>query len=350
MILADTTLTRKSTAMDLSVDLLAEVDDEAILATDGSIEGLFSALSTRPGRPSVFLRDEFSGLLEMMARKDYYAGMGETLTKLYDGKFQKKILRRETIEVKEPVLILFAGGIKDRILSQLTYEHVASGFMPRFLFITAESDPSKVRPLGPPTEQSTKTRDKLMDRLRLIHNHYARLAVMTVNGREFQVEKKWDAKLTPEAWSWYNKIEHSMMSTALKSPTPELMTPTFDRMCKSGLKVAVLLAAADRLEDEVVVTVQDLVRAFAYIEEWRGYTMEVMNNVGKTASENMMSRIIKSLKAREVMLRSEIMNNFHLTARDADVVFSTLEQRGLINREKHGKTERISITVGGHSG
>src|SRR5579862_7181105 len=82
LLLADTTLTRKSTALDLAVDMLTEVDPSLIMATDGSIEGMFTALSLRPGQPSIFLRDEFSGLIEMMTKRDYYAGMGEALTKM----------------------------------------------------------------------------------------------------------------------------------------------------------------------------------------------------------------------------------------------------------------------------
>src|SRR6185295_16082845 len=125
MILADTTLTRKSTAMDLVMDLLLEIDTDCVLATDGSIEGLMTSLSMRPGRASIFLRDEFSGLLDAMVRKDYYAGMAETFTKLYDGKFQKRILRKDIIEVKDPVLIFFAGGIKNKTMSLVTHEQVS---------------------------------------------------------------------------------------------------------------------------------------------------------------------------------------------------------------------------------
>ena len=140
MILADTTLTRKSTAMDISVDLLAEIDSDLIMATDGSIEGLLQGLSLRPSKPSIFLRDEFTGLLDSMTKKDYMSGMPELLTKLYDGKLQKRMLRKEIIEVKDPRLIIFAGGIRSKTQQLLTLEHVSSGFMPRFVFLTAESD------------------------------------------------------------------------------------------------------------------------------------------------------------------------------------------------------------------
>jgi DNA-binding MarR family transcriptional regulator len=63
-----------------------------------------------------------------------------------------------------------------------------------------------------------------------------------------------------------------------------------------------------------------------------------------------MARILKALRVRDTMLRSELMNNYHLSAKDADVLFSTLEQRGLIDRQKHGKTERISLTAVGGTG
>jgi hypothetical protein len=110
----------------------------------------------------------------MMTKKDYYAGMAETLTKLYDGKYQKRILRSAVIEVKEPVLIILAGGIRDRILSLLQYEHVASGFLPRFVFITAESDLSRVRPLGPPTDITLAGRQEIINQLSEFHSFYSR--------------------------------------------------------------------------------------------------------------------------------------------------------------------------------
>src|SRR5688500_8562350 len=106
MILADTTLTRKTTAMDMAMSLLREVDDDVILATDGTVEGLMQAISTRPGRPGIFWKDEFSGLLEAMRKKDYMASMAETLTNLYDHKYQKRQLRKEVIELREPVLLM----------------------------------------------------------------------------------------------------------------------------------------------------------------------------------------------------------------------------------------------------
>lgn len=339
MILADTTLTRKSTAMDLAMDFLIEIDTDVVLATDGSIEGLMTGLSTRPNRPSIFLRDEFSGLLEAVQKKDYYAGMLETLTKLYDGKYQKKILRKESIEVADPRLIIFAGGIRERILQLLSFDHVSSGFMPRFLFITAESDVNKLRPLGPPTEKSLQGRSDLMNHCWAIYKHYHQLSddPLSVN---FSTE----AKLEDDAWVYYNATEARMLDIALQSNMPDLLTPTFDRMCKSGLKLA-LLIAAERMDGHIVVSKQDLVQAFYYIEQWKVHALNVISGIGTTTEERLLERVYGFVLSNPGTTRSRVMQQFKLNARNMDNVVITLEQRQLITRQREGKGERYTAML-----
>ncbi len=337
MILADTTLTRKTTAMDVAMDMIVEIDTEIVLATDGSIEGLFQGLSTRPGRPSIFLRDEFSGLLEAMTKKDYYAGMAETLTKMYDGKYQKRVLRREVIEVRDPVLILFTGGIRTRIHELLRQEHVSSGFLPRFLFVSAESDITRLRPLGPPTDSSVGERNRLLEKFRHIHKEFATTEVIKVNDREMITPKIWSAELTPDAWIKYNKFEADLVAAGLQGERPDLLTPTYDRMAKSGLKMAVLLAAAKAPGQDVVVTEKDLTRAFYYIERWSLFTLDLLANIGKTTQERLLDKIYKAIVRQPGVGRSTLMQNYHLSSRDANLIFETLEQRGLITIAKRGK-------------
>lgn len=350
MILADTTLTRKSTAMDIAMDLLEEVDSSTILATDGSIEGLMSSLSTRPSQPSIFLRDEFSGLLDALNKKDYYAGMAETLTKLYDGKLQKRILKKETIEVKDPVLMLFAGGIKNKVCSLLTHEHVSSGFIPRFVFITAESDVSKVQPLGPPTPKDSTGRGIIMSAMKEMRDHYhtePKLYRKPDGGLAYEAPKVWDAQLTPEAWARYNLLEQDMMKAGLKSLQPEIMTPTYDRLCKSGLKAAVLAAASkSRPEPGETITVElaDLLYAIRFVEQWRDYTNQIVNGIGTTTNERELEKVLGAIKANPGITRSRLMQSYHLTATTAGNIFQTLMQRGHVTCTKVGKGERYFPT------
>lgn len=335
MILADTTLTRKSTAMDIAVDLLIEIDADAIMTTDGSIEGLLQGLSMRPGRPSIFLRDEFTGLLESMTKKDYMAGMAETLTKLYDGKMQKRLLRKESITVTKPVLIVFAGGIKSRTQSLLTLEHISSGFMPRFVFLTAESEPSKVQPMGPPIVRDLSGREALLREMDSMYKYYSQTKPVTRGvSMEQQVH---EAELSPEAWQRFNQFEDTLMKAGIASERADILTPVYDRLGKSTLKCAVLLAAAENQGGPVVVTELDILHAISYARSWREYAIDIINGVGRSAAEGEIDKVLATIKAHPGIQRSSIMQKYHLTARTADAIFQTMEQRNLITAAKEGK-------------
>jgi uncharacterized protein DUF3987 len=341
MLLADTTLTRKSTAMDIGMDIVDLVDDNLLLATDGSLEGLMQSLEMRPGKPSVFLRDEVSGLIESMTRKDYLAGMAEALTKLYDGKTMKRVLKRETVTVREPCLLFFAGGIKTRVQSLLTLEHVASGFVPRFIFITAESDVAKLQPLGPPTAENLAERDELVEELTELHHRFVFDQQVIVKGKEVGVsESRTFASLSDEAWQRYNILEATLLYAGVNADQPDIMTPVYDRLAKSILKAAVLIAAANTKEgqQDVVVTLQDLLVAIRYGDGWRSYATEIVNGIGRSANEVLLQRIMQTIRRHPGSTRAKLMQWYHLEARSAEVIFATLEQRGLIVATRMGRT------------
>jgi hypothetical protein len=283
----------------------------------------------------------------MITKKDYYAGMPELFTKLYDGKLQKRILRKESIEVRDPCLLVFAGGIKNKITQLLTFEHVSSGFMPRFIFITAESDIARVRPLGPPTEWIDNNRDAILDELNDLYNFYNATVTMQVEKMNvtFQQQKKFKAVLTPEAWHRYNELEATMLEFGMDSERPEIMTPVYDRLSKSILKCAVLLAAAREKQEEIVVTEMDVVRAIVYGENWKEYVDDVMTHVGKGQAEKQLDNIVNAVIRRPGVTRSYLMQSYHLDSKTANQIFETLEQRNLITRTKQGRGEVLYPVV-----
>jgi hypothetical protein len=335
MILADTTLTRKTTAMDNATDLLLEVHSDILLATDGSIEGLLTAMSNRSGKPSLFLRDEITGLIDAISKKEYLAGMMEMLTKLYDGKHMKRILRKETIDVRDPRLVLFAGGIRNKMVDLLTTEHVSSGFLPRFIFITAESDTTKLKPIGPPTTENITGRENLFNRMVDMYEHY-RVQEPSTGGRSTHIPREWAVQLTEEAWLLYNHYEMTMLEFAMKSHDPALMTPVMDRLAKSGLKASVLIGASRKLAEEIVITVDDLKHAFFYIEQWMDHTIYMMKHIGFSTDEKKLKKVLFLVDTEPGIRRSSIMQRCFLNSRDAEQIFVTLEQRAQIRRTKKG--------------
>jgi len=352
MILGNTTITRKTSTMDLAMGLIMDVDDEVVLATDGSIEGLLTSLSTRPGKPSIFLRDEFSGLLEQMTKKDYMSGMAELLTKLYDCKMQKRVLKSGTVEVRQPRLIIYAGGIKNNVTSILDTDHISSGFVPRFIFITAGNDISRLRPIGPPTEVSLESRTRILVELQNIYDHYNRVqdVSISVGGTIAMVKQKveFNATMTSGAWFRYNQLESKMVQEGLDGEDPDITVPMNDRLSKSILKTALLIAASRQLNtsDEITVEEIDILRAAKYGEEWAAHAKLICDNIGKGSNERLLDRIIaKVSKYPNGVLKSTVMQHMHLTARETGFILDTLKQRDQIVIVRSRRGELLMSTI-----
>ena len=76
--------------------------------------------------------------------------------------------------------------------------------------------------------------------------------ILTV-GNEIHLPKVWEATLTNDAWVLYNKFEAKLIELALQSIQKDITTPTYYRLAKSALKIALLLAASRRLAPKIVV-------------------------------------------------------------------------------------------------
>lgn len=334
MILADTTLTRKSTAMDIGMDLLYEIFPDAVMANDGSPEGIMNALKNRTNQASIYLRDEFTGLLDQMTNRDYMAGMAEHFTKLYDGKSIKRILRKEEVMVRNPVFIIYAGAVKSKTKQLLNDEHISSGFIPRFVFITAVADPSRVRPVGPPLAINMDEKNKIKDELFTIYDFYnrERLLLMPDGKTQAHIKPSMEAVMTTAAWERYNKLETTLSNAALETGL-EHLTPVYDRLAKSTLKAAMLIAASRNLEsDMVVVEEDDVVHAIYYCKFWQEYVSDVVQGIGKSQDERMIDRIVDYIirGGKLGISRSEIMKHFKLDAKRMELLMTTIIQRRIV--------------------
>ena len=342
-LLADTTLTRKTTAMNLASKLLNEVDKNAFMASDGSIEGILSALKERSGRTSLYMRDEFSGFLDAMVHKDYFSGMMEYFTKLYDGDSIKRLLRREEIVINNPVFLMLTAGTKTRTSTILTEEHISSGFIPRFVFITAVPDPDMVRPIGPPIDRNTEARDLLKNELMDLYTYYTRPREMIYEGRTAgTIPPMFEVNLTPEAWKRYNAFETQMTNTALASGLGHL-TPVYDRLAKSTLKAAMLIAASRQRNNTITMELDDLLHALYYCSHWYGYANEVVSSVGMSQSERLIEVLHTEVNSTlGGVTRAELMRRHKMDMKQADLIFGTMLERGMITGNRYGRNIRYT--------
>jgi hypothetical protein len=335
MLLADTTLTRKSTAMGMAIDVLNDVDPQALLATDGTPEALLSELQSRPGIPSLLWRDEMTGLLEAM-KKDYMADMMALLTYLYDGRMVKRLLRSGTIEVRDPRLIILSGGVRGRVSELLTTRHVDTGFLPRFLFVMGTSSVTEMRPMGPATVEGDDTRLQVIQEFKEIYDRIKFQANVNIQGVGMKVGIK--AEATQEVWDRYNELEAYLVTKGLESGEPSLYTPMMDRLCKSILKVALLLAAA-RTTGEVIIERADLLKAIYLASTWQIHASALILEIGKSNIEKTIERMYEKIKHEPGCTKSTIMRALHITSKDIDWMLRTLIDRGLISIEEFGKNK-----------
>lgn len=348
LVLGDSTLTRKTTAMSMAMNMLVEVDSDVILASDGSVEGILTGLSERPNRTSVFFRDEITGFLDAIHRKDYLAGITETFTHLYDvPKIYPRRLRKETITITSPVFIFFGGGIRDKVYSLLTDESVLSGFIPRFLVVSGESDLSKIRRTGPGVIELSHQRDVLQRRVTDLYERFNRTTYLKMpGGSEVAVPQYTYAMLTEDAWARYGEIESIMVESAHKSSMSMLALPTFERLSRSLLKMAMLLAGADNatptgVQEELTITDKHISKAASYVQRWGNYTIELVMATGKTNDERTLDKILNTITRHPNILRGQVMRMHALSSRQATEILTTLEDRGHITMEKAGRGHKL---------
>jgi ribosomal protein S25 len=340
LILGDSTLTRKTTAMQLATGFIADLDRDIVLATDGSVEGLLTGLATRPNKVSIFLRDEVTGFFDSINRKDYLAGMPETFTALYDvPPFFTRRLRKETINIENPVFIFFGGGIKDKVHQVVTEEYILSGFLPRFLIVSGETDMGRIRRTGPLEPQAVEKRTALLKQFAKLYEMYGSEVQMTIGGQPMMVAQRIEGYFTSEAWQLYGDLEQQLVSKASESPYSMLALPTFERLSRSMMKMALLIAAARQppVENTIQADYPDVLRAAHYIQKWGTHSAELILHAGKGLTEKIIDRILRAINKYPGILRSTLMQHYHLTKREADEILNTLEERGQIRTQRQGR-------------
>jgi hypothetical protein len=345
LILGDSTVTRKSTAMKMAIDMLTTLEPELILATDGSVEGLLSGMSTRPNKVSVFFRDEVSGLFDSINKKDYLSSMPETLAHLYDvPPVYSRLLRKEVIRIESPAFIFFGGGITERVYANVSESWIESGFMPRFMIVSGDFDRDKMVPTGPPTQQTLKKKAGILDSLTNLYENYASEVQVKIGGKlggTMMVSPRIAAALTNDAWTKYQEIENKLTVVGYESPIRNTALPTFDRMARSILKMGMILAATRQEPDEatnsIIVEESDIINAAWYAQNWGRHSVELVLNAGKSVHEKILERVRLKIENNPGLLRSTLMQHLHLTKRETDEIIGTLEERSQIIKEKAGR-------------
>lgn len=343
LVLGESTLTRKTTAMRLGMEMVVEVDEQLMLASEGSVEGILSALQNRNGKVSIIFRDEVGGMFAQMERTNYLAGSREVFTNLYDAPaFYKRKLRKETVTVVDPIFMMYNGGVREQVYAVLDDTSITSGFLPRYLIVSGDSDPAHIRPTGPPKAMSN-FREEVMRDVHHMYNTYNRMGKVKFtkdDHAEIEAPIVVDAQLTDNAWTEYQRVESVLTKSAYKSHISNLALPMFGRLATSILKIGVLIAASRQeptSDNQITVERRDIVSATRYGQEFGMHAVDAMLNVGKPINERILVKIMRSIERNPGVSRSDLMRFNHLHKREADDILGTLVDRGMVYTNKNGR-------------
>lgn len=342
LVLGDSTLTRKTTSMTMAMDFLFEIDRQLLVASDGSAEGLLTMLATRPKMVSIFQRDEVTGLFDAIRKKEYLASMPELFALLYDvPPFHTRLLRKETITLIEPIFIFFGGGIRDKTYDILDEGWFLSGFIPRFLVVSGETDLGRIRRTGPPIRENMSRRADLQSTFAALYQMYSQTEVaVSVGDQMMSLNRETKAVLTSSAWERFGVAEEAMLAAAHDSPHALSAIPTFQRMAFSMLKLASLLAAARQEPDdqsEIKVEESDIIEATFYIQKWGKHMVDLIKNGGQSRDEGKLRNVYRTIESYPGITRGILMQRHHLNARMMSDIQETLEQRMMVQISRSGK-------------
>jgi hypothetical protein len=345
LILGESTLTRKTTAMKMAMDIVHDLDEDLVVATDGSAEGLMTGLSHRPNMVSIFYKDEVAGFFDSINNKTYLAGMPEDLARLYDvPQTLQRLLRKETVLVTKPYFIFFGGGIKDKVYSAVDESYILSGFLPRFLIVSGDNDLTRIRPTGPPTKDIWQQKQKVISTFGELRVSYNLTAQMMVGGQTMTMPSTVEAKIEDNGWKRLNELETFITEKAVESPFASLALPTFQRLFFSMLKMAILIAISRREPKDnntIVITKDDIEQAAWYVQRWGKHSVELLSNAGKPDVEKILDKVIRQIKESPGCTKSQIMMRWRLSAREMKEIRDTLEGRGLVEISQKGRITRF---------
>ena len=352
MVLGGTTLSRKSTAKNLMMSVIEEMEKDSPdytydLGSKFTAEGLDEALREGANRSALLHMDEIQAFMKTIDSKPYLAGIKGELTEVYDGKVTGKL--RASGEEKDKkrkgarvALNLFTMGIKDQLADYLNIEDFQSGFLTRFVYVNAEppkrsretdyveqQDPNEIRK-GDPLFVSMV--EKLKER-REMWSSWSDPYGQTIA-----------VPCTPAAWERWNKFIVEALDAAQAQSRAAVLEAAASRLNNSVLKAATLLAMSDGCDE---VDLRHMLTAINYCGQWFEHLVAMTNRITESDWKRQQDKLAALLMNKggeatwEVAYRAFSAELRHKQFLE---VVQAMEEAGQLIFEKKGKRRKLILT------
>jgi len=322
---------RKGTGIDIPVKLLWSLDSDLLLPSIGSEEGLTKALaiSKTGGRESGFIRwQEFAKILKSWNTRGSWVASQEFFINLWDSKPFKKRLSKEELIVGETAVSFLSACIPASFSKYFTIEDLELGFFGRVYLITC-LEKEKYLPI--PFSVSETDIKKFAKQLEDISDKYEN----QVMSREL--------------------IEEDLVEWALnvyKNREKGYLNAFFSRIETHCIKLAMIYEAS--LGGNTSISKE----AFVYATKALNFLVSsarpmISETIGLSEEQRLIRDILIYIRKKRVVKKSEIMNKFKISSKQAYEIETTLRDRESIRigdkkppvGSKGGRPEKIYIAL-----
>lgn len=268
LVMGKTTRARKSTSRGLGLKVIDGVSTSIYKYDEGSdftSEGLANRLLEKDKQSSLVHRDEVQGLFKEINNKNYMSGLNDFLTELYDGKVRGKLRATGSTKSSDSVetnFVLFLMGIVSKITSVLTLDDFQSGFLARFIHVIGEA---------PPRTRESEWLDQASPS-QIAGGDPVYLELL----RKLMMQRAAWAKRSPQrdtipivfeedAWRRWNEANWELQEAVKEHERAEILEAAVDRMGKSAIKAAALLAMSEGRDR---ANLDDVLVALRYTGVW----------------------------------------------------------------------------------
>jgi hypothetical protein len=323
LLLAPSGIFRKSTSVDIPMDLLQKATPGSILDREFSPERFIRNLADHP--TSVLKESEFASLLERM-KSNYMQGMKQRLTDLFDcqDSYDRTIQgtgggRGERISIVRPALTILAASTLDWLVESLTETDMRSGFMPRFLFF------------APTVKEPEPPGGYLAENDRMLENWLVTtLAKMSSMSRR-QVSFSPSRRRIVE-WT----TEHSALADA--GQAADELLGLYSRLGHHLAKLCALLCVSDEGIQERYEVADDTAERAIALMEW------ILAGTGRVFEERVVFSKFELLAQKALRLigggieRGVLLKKMRCPAYELDKLLKTLEERDEISTTRSEMT------------
>lgn len=330
MYIVNSTVGRKTTVIDFAQDILeAVLGNDALIQWEGSPQGMIQRLQERDGMASVFVRDEYSGLLAQMNQGGHMAGLPQMFIRAFDGKVIENIrtrkkgadgeFRKDTDRVEKPYLVKMTASTRDSLLQRATVDNVLDGFLARFVFFTGSSIP---RPVSKTTATQLAQREALIEHARVFYVKAGRTEIVDVSDDVLAL-----------AW----ELERAWLKDAENSTRPDAAGPSMKRLGEAVFKLSALIAI-DETDDAPCITPADFQVARIIGERWKASTMSIIEELGATEFQRNCEAVLASINKNPDGIGVALLYRAHrrLRKRDFDEIMEALKQQEQIEQVQEG--------------